>query len=113
MIPRTLCTVLCRLGYANDYSMGGHFIYNIRQLEYISTGGDRSDLETYELFPYKMPVPIGIPSGYNREWNYGYDYTYGYLDMQGNIVIDPAYQMAYQFAENGLARVMTVDAGLY
>lgn len=103
-------TVLCRLGYANDYSMGGHFIYNIRQLEYISTG-DRSDLETYELFPYKLPVPIGIPNGYNREWNYGYDYTYGYLDMQGNIVIDPAYQMAYQFAENGLARVMTVDAG--
>lgn len=103
-------TVLCRLGYANDYSMGDHFIYNIRQLEYISTA-NRADLETYELFPYKMPVPIGIPNGYNWEWNYGYDYTYGYLDMQGNIVIDPLYQMAYRFAENGLARVMTADPG--
>ena len=29
--------------------------------------------------------------------------------MQGNIVIDPVYQMAYRFAENGLARVMTAD----
>lgn len=103
-------TVLCRLGDANDYSMGDHFIYNIRQLEYISTA-NRADLETYELFPYKMPVPIGIPNGYNWEWNYGYDYTYGYLDMQGNIVIDPLYQMAYRFTENGLARVMTADPG--
>ena len=57
-----------------------------------------------------MPAPIGIAGVNDGEWKYGYNFSYGYIDSKGKIVVEPIYEMANPFAENGLAAVETENA---
>ena len=99
---------LCKLGYANDENGIGDAFCVLMQHEWYWNSKDF--METYELFPKGMPAPIGIAGGYNEEWKYGYNFSYGYIDSKGKIVLEPIYEMANPFAENGLAAVETGNA---
>lgn len=99
---------LCRLGHANDVDGRRDAFCTLMLHEWYYNS--KEFMENYELFPGGMPAPIGIAGVNDGEWKYGYNLSYGYIDSKGKIVVEPIYEMANPFAENGLAAVETENA---